>query len=168
MTTALSLICTRRCNAGDVLQLQELCLASCKKLTDQSLAAIGRSLPYLVNLDLCMLPSITDFGLQHVVCSWTLSAQKEWLVKQTSCHVACLIRLSSQVRGCTRIEELALGHCVGLTNISVQLVADHLGKATGKLRALDLGGLVNITGATQPSSPLSSPTSGQHRCRTVE
>ena len=46
------------------------------------------------------------------------------------------------MRGCPRLEALCLGGCVQLSNISLQLVADH---TRPRLRRLGLGGLASLT-----------------------
>lgn len=92
-------------------QLTSLAVSGCRNITDQGIAAVGSSIHGLVTMEMEMLSRVSDFGIQALV------------------------------RGCSELEVLLLGGCSQLSNISTQLIVDHLAPS---LRRLDLGGLPTI------------------------
>ena len=89
-------------------QLSSLAISGCRAVTDRGIAAVGAMVHGLQTMEMEMLPKVSDFGVQ------------------------------SLVRGCPELEVLLLGGCSQLSNISTQLIVDHLAPS---LRRLDLGGL---------------------------
>ncbi len=92
-------------------QLLSLAVSGCRSITDHGIAAVGSSMRGLETMEMEMLTKVSDFGIQALV------------------------------RGCPNLQALLLGGCSQLSNISTQLIVDHLGPS---LRRLDLGGLPTI------------------------
>ena len=92
-------------------QLESLSISGCRRIGDEGVKALGREMCGLQALELQLLPRITDFGIQAVV------------------------------RGCSNLTSLLLGGCAQLSNISSQLITQHLRHS---LRRLDLSGLKSL------------------------
>ena len=97
--------------ASCATQLTSLAVSGCRRITDHGIAAVGSSIRNLETMEMEMLTRVSDFGVQ------------------------------SLVRGCPKLQVLLLGGCSQLSNISTQLIVDHLGAS---LRRLDLGGLPSL------------------------
>ena len=97
--------------ASCATQLTSLAISGCRSITDHGIAAVGSSIHNLETMEMEMLTRVSDFGVQ------------------------------SLVRGCPKLQVLLLGGCSQLSNISTQLIVDHLGPS---LRRLDLGGLPSL------------------------
>lgn len=143
--------------------LRRLELSGCTRLTDSSLAAIGRYCPRLEQLDLTRCLGISDIGINHVVLPTlsslllfadsqlrsssyeAISGNSNWRSLDFCGHSNLASRdIIRIIDACGHnLEYLNLTWCVELTNEMISHILES--KTLGKIEYLSLFGLKNLT-----------------------
>eukprot|EP00164_Ancoracysta_twista_P003851 GFYU01005168.1.p1 GENE.GFYU01005168.1~~GFYU01005168.1.p1 ORF type:complete len:362 (-),score=63.65 GFYU01005168.1:126-1169(-) len=131
-----------------------------ESLQDDALEVIGRKAPELQELNLSWCADITDEGINHICrgCQELKTLSLKGCVKLSMldgvetlkdlhtldlelCHNINDMGIQRIVRRCPKILDLNIGGCKNITNISVQLAAEHL----KQLMYVSLAGCPHIT-----------------------